>query len=93
MSRSIVSPAGSCKRFLEACSPELYSIYFTFLNTGMRKAELENLEWDDVDFERRKISIRRKESWQPKTGEREIPINDALHDLLQDLRKDNVATN
>ena len=30
---------------------------FTFLNTGMRKAELENLEWDDVDSERRKISI------------------------------------
>jgi len=70
----------------------LYPIYFTFLNTGMRKAELGNLEWDDIDFERRKISIRRKESWQPKTGEREIPINDALHDLLQNLRQDNAAS-
>ena len=82
-----------CQRLLAACPTELYPLYFTFLNTGMRKAELENLEWDDVDLERRKISIRRKESWQPKTGEREIPINDALHDLLQNLRQDNDARN
>jgi len=81
-----------CRRLLEACPPELYSIYFTFLNTGMRKAELENLEWEDIDFERRKISIRRKESWQPKTVEREIPFNDALHDLLENLRRDNAVT-
>jgi integrase len=81
-----------CKRLLEACSPELYPIYFTFLNTGMRKAELENLGWDDVDLERRKISIRHKESWQPKTGEREIPINDALYELLQNLKQHNAAT-
>lgn len=37
--------------------------------------------------------MRRKESWQPKTGEREIPMNDALHDLLQSLRQDNAARN
>jgi integrase len=80
-----------CKRLLNACPPELYPIYFTFLNTGMRKAELENLEWDDVDLEQRKIIIRRKESWQPKTGEREIPINDALYDLLQSIRQDNTT--
>ncbi len=71
-----------CRRLLDACPPELYPIYFTFLNTGMRKAELENLEWTDIDFRRRKISIRRKEDWQPKTGEREIPVSDSLHDLL-----------
>lgn len=49
-----------CKRLLEACPPELYPIYFAFLNTGMRKAELEYLEWDDIDFQRRKIKIRRR---------------------------------
>jgi len=81
-----------CKRLLKACPSELYSIYFAFLNTGMRKAELENLEWYDVDLERRKISIRRKESWQPKTGEREIPMNNALQGLLQNLWQDNAAT-
>jgi integrase len=34
-----------CQRFLEATPSDLYPIYFTFLNTGMRKAELENLTW------------------------------------------------
>ena len=67
-----------CHRFLEACPDDLRAIYFTFLNTGMRLAELEHLEWTDVDLKRRRIRIRRKESWQPKTGERDIPINDAM---------------
>jgi len=75
--------------FLNACPPDLYPIYFTFLNTGMRKAELENLEWEDVDLKRRKIKIRRKEFWQPKTGEREIPISDKLHKLLVRLKVSN----
>jgi len=78
-----------CQRLLNACPPDLYPIYFAFLNTGMRKAELENLEWDDIDFKRRKIKIRRKEFWQPKTGEREIPINQQLFDLLQNLKSEN----
>jgi len=74
-----------CKRLLDACSADLYPIYFTFLNTGMRKAELENLVWDDIDFERRKIKIRRKDFWQPKTGEREIPMSEQVYQLLQRL--------
>jgi site-specific recombinase XerD len=78
-----------CRRLLEACPDDLHSIYFTFLQTGMRKAELENLEWVDVDFKRRKIRVRRKESWQPKTGERDIPISNTLHDLLRDLKQKN----
>ncbi|NIS15703.1 MAG: tyrosine-type recombinase/integrase [Aliifodinibius sp.] len=53
----------------------------------MRKGELENLEWSDIDLKRRKISIRAKEFWHPKTGEREIPINDQLFELLSRLRK------
>jgi integrase len=77
------------KKFLSACPPDLYPIYFTFLNTGMRKAELENLEWDDIDFKRRKIQIRRKEFWQPKTGEREIPISGQLDEILQQLKDKN----
>jgi len=78
-----------CRRLLEACPPDLYWVYFTFLNTGMRKTELENLEWADIDFERRKIRISPKESWQPKTGEREIPISDSLFGLLAELKKKN----
>jgi integrase len=78
-----------CQKLLDACPDSLRPIYFTFLNTGMRKAELENLEWSDVDFRRRKIRIRRKEEWQPKTGEREIPMNDQVVNLVKRLRDAN----
>jgi integrase len=75
-----------CRRLLEASPPELYPIYFMFLNTGLRKAELENLQWGDIDLKRRRIQVHRKENWKPKTGEREIPMNDDLYRHLQDLR-------
>ncbi len=76
-----------CQKLLDASPPDLYPACFTFLHTGMRKAELENLQWADVDFDRRKILIRRKKNWNPKTGEREIPIGGSLLDVLRKLRK------
>ena len=81
-----------CQRLLDACPPDLYPIYFTFLNTGMRKEELEYLEWSDIDLKRRRIRIRRKEDWQPKTGERDILINDPLLNLLNELKLKNDKT-
>jgi integrase len=85
-----------CQRLLDACPPDLHPIYFTFLHTGMRKAELENLEWDDVDFKRGKIKIRRKDFRQPKTGEREIPVSAQLSEILLQLKRandDNLKSN
>jgi len=74
-----------CRALLEFSSDEDRPIFLTFLNTGMRRAELVNLEWKDIDFEKRTLRIQRKSFWLPKTGEREIPLNDdallALHQL------------
>ncbi|MFH1692095.1 MAG: tyrosine-type recombinase/integrase [Candidatus Omnitrophota bacterium] len=75
-----------CKQLLEGCGDNLYPIFYTFLNTGMRKSELEHLEWSDIDFERRKIKIQVKDNWKPKTIEREIPINDGLLEVLKQHR-------
>lgn len=72
-----------CEKFLAVCDEWEYPIYYTFLNTGMRNGELLNLEWRDVDFSRKKIKIREKDSWSPKTNEREIPTNKGLFELLQ----------
>ncbi len=80
-----------CERFLSYCPDDLHPIYFTFLNTGMRKAELENLEWGDIDLKRRRIKIRFKPDWKPKSGEREIPMNQKLNDLLTELKKKNAS--
>jgi len=79
-----------CQLLLEHSSDDLRPILYTFLNTGMRKAELENLEWADIDFRRRKIRIQRKDFWNPKTGEREILMNQGTYDLLKGLKERNV---
>ena len=76
---------GESRLLLEESSKECYPIFFTFLNTGMRRAELVNLEWDDVDLKSRIIKIQRKSFWKPKTGEREIPINPELAIVLNKL--------
>ncbi len=81
-----------CEQFLNACPASLYPIYATFLSTGMRKAELEYLTWNDVDFKNRLIYIRRKPNWKPKTGEREIPMSDDLVTLLQKHQKQSDKT-
>ena len=75
-----------CKKLLEGSNEWEYPIFFAFLNTGMRKGELLNLEWADVDFDRRKIKIRAKDDWTPKTAEREIPINNQLIEVLKRLK-------
>lgn len=58
------------------------------LFTGMRFEELANVHWDDIDFERKLITVRRKTDFKPKTenSERSIPLADALY---QDLVKAN----
>ncbi|MFH1492777.1 MAG: site-specific integrase [Candidatus Omnitrophota bacterium] len=76
-----------CRILLENCGDELYPIFYTFLNTGMRKSELEHLEWADVDLERRKIKIGIKTNWRPKTTEREIPISNGLLDVLKNHKE------
>jgi integrase len=51
------------------------------LFTGMRRGEMFKLKWEDVDFDRRFISI-----IDPKGGQNQkIPLNDAARDLLQSI--------
>ncbi len=76
-----------CTALLDACDEWLHPIIFTFLNTGMRKSELENLHWSDVDFNRKKVKISVKDDWTPKTNEREIPINKDLYEVLLTQKK------
>ena len=78
-----------CRNLLDNSPENLRHIFYVFLNTGMRKAEIENLEWSDMDFRRNKIRIHRKEFWHPKTGERDIPMNQGTHNLLKRLKAQN----
>lgn len=67
-----------------------YLIYLTALNTGMRLGELLALQWPDVDFSNRVITVRRSYSCHErkiysttKSGHiRYVPINSDIYDEL-----------
>jgi len=78
-----------CQKLLQECGEKLYPMFYTFLNTGMRLSELLNLTWQDIDFKRKKIKIQAKPFWQPKTGEREMPMSQGMQNLLGMLHEEN----
>jgi integrase len=74
-------------RLLEECkrSPQqlLYPIVVLALSTGMRKGEIMNLRWEDVDLGRGKATL-----WETKNGERRVvPITGHALDCLTSLSK------
>lgn len=72
--------------FLAHADSDMYPVFYTFLNTGLRLGELLNLQWSDIDFDRAKLIIRKKDFWIPKAGEREIPLHQGMLILLRDVR-------
>jgi len=54
------------------------------LYTGMRRAEITNLRWQDVDFERKTIRVESNATFKTKQGKRRIiPLADTALNLLQ----------
>ena len=69
-----------CNTLINACDSHLKPIVVTALNTGMRRGEIFNLKWDQVDLKHGFILLDRT-----KNGERrEIPINRTLEALFLD---------
>ncbi|MCE5317474.1 MAG: site-specific integrase [Parachlamydia sp.] len=74
-------------KLLQACRASsnqyLYTIVVVALSTGMRKAEILNLKWSDIDLEKERIILR-----ETKNGEiRQVPIKGHALALLKDLDK------
>jgi integrase len=49
----------------------------------MKRGEIFNLKWEQIDFLRRTIKVERTKSGKPRV----IPINEALFSVLGDLKK------
>jgi len=76
------------RSFLEAAAkddyPALMQLYATAIYTGMRAGELLGLRWDDVDLERRLITVQRSYTNPTKSSRiRRVPILDPLLPLLR----------
>jgi integrase/recombinase XerD len=75
------------KAFFDNC-PDTWrvAIFKTYLMSGLRKAELEHLEWDDIDFKAGTITVSPKLDFTPKDHEqRTIEVPDELLTILKEL--------
>lgn len=70
-------------QLLEVAKKPIKGIIITALNTGMRRGEILNLKWVDIDFHQKIIHLLKTKSGK----KREIPINKILSDTLVGIRK------
>jgi integrase len=68
---------------LDACLDHLRPIVLTAVNTGMRKSEILNLKWAEVDLSNRKITVVNSKNNESRV----IPINRTLYEELLKLIK------
>ncbi len=82
--------AEECGALLDAAREEtegVMELYATAIYTGMRAGELLGLRWDDIDFERRLITVRRSYEKPTKSARiRHVPILDPLVPVLRAWR-------
>jgi len=72
---------------MEAVPDRLRAVVVTFLNTGVRRGELQRLEWSDVDLNGRYLVVRNKAEGHTKSRkERIIDLNDVLLETLRHHR-------
>ena len=68
---------------LEAAAKDLKPILVIALNTGMRRGEILNMRWDQIDLERNQIHVEFTKSGKSRI----IPINSELSVSLKQLKK------
>lgn len=71
---------------LATCAPHLRNITIFALDTGMRRGEILNQIWEDVDFERRLLNVTHSKT--PEGEAREIPLTKRVLNLLSAMKKD-----
>ena len=89
------------KKFLQTIKGHNYENHYRFiLQTGLRIGELIGLKWEDVDFKKRTITIKRslkyevgKGTWrigEPKSqaGKRTIPLTDEAIEILKSQKEE-----
>lgn len=78
--KSVALPLGKCSPW--------QTIILLGARAGLRRGEMQNLMWSDIDFKKSILSITPKKDWIPKDYEcRDIPLAQDLKEHLQKLPK------
>jgi integrase len=75
------------QRLLGCAKDHLYGMAIMALDTGMRRGEITNQLWEDIDFSRKVLFVTHSKT--PEGEAREIPLTDRLLDYLLENRKEN----
>ncbi len=70
------------QRLFNSATPHLRPILLTAVSTGMRRGEVLNLRWDDIDFKTGVIFVRDSKSYESRA----IPMSENLKEGLKQLR-------
>jgi integrase len=66
----------------------IYPLIMTALHTGMRKSELFNLTWSDINFDQRIVTIQSKSDWHTKNYKsRVLQLTPILYEVLKAHRQ------
>lgn len=75
---------GEINRLIEITSDHLKPIIIIALNTGMRRSEIFNLRWNDIDFDKHFIFIK-----ETKSGiARRVPMNSLVVNALKRIKRE-----
>lgn len=88
---SYLKTQGEIDRFLKTSKGEdkmVFALYATAVYTGLRQGELSALTWNDIDLNKRLISVSKSFYTTTKSGRaRFAPILNPLEKILKDYRK------
>ncbi|UCE64919.1 MAG: site-specific integrase [Candidatus Zixiibacteriota bacterium] len=77
-------------KLIRAANEPLKTGIIILINTGLRRGELFNLRWRDVDLRAKKLRVWPYEGFTPKGKRpRSIPLNDEALNVLRKLKKEN----
>ncbi|MCH8923071.1 MAG: site-specific integrase [Planctomycetes bacterium] len=77
---------GEVESLFEESPPYLRPVWRMFMVTGIRKGELRNMLFNDVDYERKTVTVRAGTAKNHKA--REIPLDDETLEMLRAMQQD-----
>jgi integrase len=92
--RPVAYPDADLKKFFGACSDWDRAFFALLLATGLRKGEMQTLEWSDLDLARRRVTVTAKPQYgfTPKDWEeRTVPLTAEVVRILKKHKKESTS--
>lgn len=71
------------QRLLSACTPEIRNIVIFARHTGLRRGEIFNLTWKDIDFTQRSMAVRNRKNNTTMI----VPMKSIVYKLLTNIQR------